>query len=70
MEGHSHHSICKIKGFLHPITMMNVNINIEYSWVVPVGNWGYVRDYQMKENGAKVLYLYLNCIQGYTEQCL
>lgn len=35
MEGHCHDPVSEVEGFLDPITMMNVNINVEHPRVVP-----------------------------------
>lgn len=35
MEGHCHDPVSEVEGFLDPITMMDVNINVEHPRVVP-----------------------------------
>ena len=35
VEGDSHHSVCEIEGLLDTVTMVNINVNIQHSRVVP-----------------------------------
>lgn len=35
MEGHCHDPVSEVEGFLDPITMVDVNINVEHPRVVP-----------------------------------
>lgn len=35
MEGHGHDPVSEVEGFLNPVTMVDVNINVEHPRVVP-----------------------------------
>lgn len=35
VEGHSHDPVSEVEGFLNPITMVDVNINVEHPRMVP-----------------------------------
>lgn len=35
MEGHSHDPVSEVEGFLNPVTMVDVDINVEHPRVVP-----------------------------------
>lgn len=35
MEGNCHHPVSEVEGFLNSITMVDVDINVEHSRVVP-----------------------------------
>jgi len=35
MKGHGHDTVCGIEGFLHAISMVNINVNIQHSLVIP-----------------------------------
>lgn len=37
MEGHGHDPVCGVEGLFHTISMVNVNINVQHSLVVPGG---------------------------------
>lgn len=36
MEGHGHDTVSEVKSFLYAITMVNVYVDVEDPWVVPV----------------------------------
>lgn len=35
MEGHRHYPVSEVEGFLNPVTMVDVNINVQHPRVVP-----------------------------------
>ena len=35
MEGDSHNSVSEIESLLYTITMMNVYVNVQHTWMVP-----------------------------------
>ena len=37
MEGDGHDSVSEVEGFLYPITVVNVYVNVQHSRVVPEG---------------------------------
>ena len=39
VEGYSHDPISQVEGFLHPITMVNVNVYVQHTRVVPKGTF-------------------------------
>lgn len=38
MEGHGHDPVCGVKSFLHPIPVVDVDVNVQHSLVVPGKN--------------------------------
>ena len=35
MKGDSHHSVRGVKGLLHPVAVVDVDVKVEHSWVEP-----------------------------------
>ena len=35
VEGESHDSVCRVESLLHAVAMVNINVNIQHSLVVP-----------------------------------
>ena len=40
VEGDGHHSVCEVEGLLYPVTMVNINVDVQDSGVVPVRGEG------------------------------
>jgi hypothetical protein len=38
VEGGCHDAVCGVKGFLHAIAVVNVNVNVQHTLVVPNRN--------------------------------
>lgn len=35
VEGDSHDPVCEVESLLNSVAMVNINVNVEHSWVVP-----------------------------------
>lgn len=63
VEGYSHDPISQVKGFLHPIAMVNVNVYVEHTWVVSKDTFTLLvvsdpqRDVNPETEGGKKQYL-------------
>ena len=38
MERDGHHTVCRVECLFHSITMVNININVQYTGIDSIGN--------------------------------
>lgn len=49
VKGNSHDSVCGVEGFLHPVTVVDVNVDVQHPLVVPGRNQRHLSNDLRKE---------------------